>query len=685
MNFLTHFLCRNLKSGILFLLIGFALIGNSKITAQETTHSISFFEDPGNVYSPEKLDLKKFKKSANNSLNFGFYQGTIWVLISSDSPSKEEIIEFKNSNLDILTFFSIDSNQFKYDLQMGDYFPFDARPLKNRFFKYPNKGNDSILVKIENFGDQLFIPIVIQDNEQINEQSYDEQIIFGSYYGLCLFAFLLNLFLYLRIREAANLFYAMYLIGIVLLQLALDGHGFQFLWSDSVFIAQHAPPFFASFSVLFLLLFTQYFLSTKVIVPRIHFIFNIIRIVLIVNCILSLLPSYYAFSILLINIATLLLNISILPLAIVAIRKQFRPARYFLAAFTLLILCVFTFILRNFGIIPSSFFADYSLQIGSTAEIVLLSYAIVDKFNSYKEDALNSLKKINKIQAEQNMELEKEVALRMERITEQRDQIELKNKEIIDSINYAKRIQDALIPTRKEVTAVLPESFIIWKPKDIVSGDFYWVSQVVTTKKDEENSKLVLCVVGDCTGHGVPGAILSVLGLKILNLSLKNPLVNTTSDAMNYLNDEFARTFSIGKENALSDGMDIGFCAIDFDQLNLYFSGAKNGIYIIRNNELIEIKGDRFSIGSTDNSLSFEQHIFKLIHNDLIVLYSDGYADQFGGPRNKKLKYQTLKDLLVAHSAGPIEELESELNSAFMQWKGNTEQTDDVCLLGFRV
>lgn len=683
--FPTFFYCQYLKTTLLGILIGFNLLNSFSIFSQNKTHTISYLEDPDKKLSAEQLDLKQFHPSENKSLNFGFYRGSIWILITTKEYSEDAIIEFKNSNLDNLTFFTIDSNSYKLDLQMGDYFPFNDRPLKHRFFQYPMQGKDSIIVKIENFGDQLFIPIEIKDGEKAKERRYHEQIIFGAYYGLCLFAFLLNLFLYLRIKERANLFYALYLIGIVALQLALDGHGFQYLWSDSVFIAQHAPPFFASFSVLSLLLFTQYFLGLKNLLPTTHHVFNGVAVLLVINCVLSLLPNFYALSILFINVATLSLNFAILPLAFVAIRKNFKPARFFLAAFILLILCVFTFVMRNFGFIPSSFFADYSLQIGSTAEIVLLSYAIVDKFNSYKEEALKGLKEINKIQAEQNIKLEKEVAYRTERITEQKNQIEQKNNEIIDSINYAKRIQHALIPSKQEVTDLLPQSFVIWHPKDIVSGDFYWVSKVVTTKKEEPNSKMVLCCVGDCTGHGVPGAILSVLGLKILNLSLKNPEVNTTSQALSYLHDEFNRTFTNSKENMLSDGMDIGFCAIDFEQLELYFSGAKNGVYIIRDNKLIEIKGDRYTIGSNNESIIFQQHSIKLMKNDLVVLYSDGYADQFGGPRNKKFKYQTLKDLLVTYSEGSILELESKLNDAFMEWKGEFEQTDDVCLLGFKI
>jgi len=167
-------------------------------------------------------------------------------------------------------------------------------------------------------------------------------------------------------------------------------------------------------------------------------------------------------------------------------------------------------------------------------------------------------------------------------------EFEEKNKEITDSINYAKRIQDAIMPPKSAFKKILPNAFVLFKPKDIVSGDFYWASDVTTNG----NEKLILFSVADCTGHGVPGAFMSIIGLKIFNQSIKQADVNSPSQALDYLNNEVFNTVNKHAEGneIIQDGMDVALCAINFNTLKLYFSGANNPVYIIRNKELHEIK-----------------------------------------------------------------------------------------------
>jgi serine phosphatase RsbU (regulator of sigma subunit) len=263
-----------------------------------------------------------------------------------------------------------------------------------------------------------------------------------------------------------------------------------------------------------------------------------------------------------------------------------------------------------------------------------------------------------------------------------------KNTEIVDSINYAKRIQDALIPPIEVFKKILPNSFVLFKPKDIVSGDFYWISELDTTRKDGvENEKLVVFSVADCTGHGVPGAFMSLIGLKILNQSVKRKGVNSPSEALDYLNSEVYKTINkhSDSESIIRDGMDVALCAINFSSLMLTFSGAKNPVYIVRNKELHEIKGDKQPIGSEESQVPFVNHQYQLETGDVVYIFSDGFADQFGGPKGKKLKYRPFKDMLIENSDKPMEEQRLKLDELFENWKGNLEQLDDVCVIGVRV
>jgi sigma-B regulation protein RsbU (phosphoserine phosphatase) len=273
-------------------------------------------------------------------------------------------------------------------------------------------------------------------------------------------------------------------------------------------------------------------------------------------------------------------------------------------------------------------------------------------------------------------------------LEESKQELQEKNKEVVDSINYAKRIQSALIPPKEVFKNILPNSFVLFKPKDIVSGDFYWISELNTTKKEDvDNERLVVFSVADCTGHGVPGAFMSLIGLKILNQSVKELDVNSPAQALNYLNKEVYKTINkhSDSQSFIRDGMDVAVVSINFSTLMLCFSGAKNPVYIVRDKELHEIKGDKQPIGYSENHASFIDHQFQLEKGDMIYIFSDGFADQFGGPKGKKLKYKPFKNKLIENSEKSIEFQELELNKLFENWMGKLEQLDDVCVIGVKV
>jgi len=670
---------QNILTGLIFFTISFCSYAADDF-------QISYLLDKKSDIKLSEIGKYNFTVNKSKSPNFGFYKGTVWLKIVTNQFDKNAILEIKNSNIDHISLFTFQKNNYHLIEESGDLFPFHHRKIEHRFFHFKVNSADTILLKINNNGKQLFIPISILSSDKYATRDYNEQFIFGIYYGLCLFALILNLFIYSRIRELSTLLYLFYLAGLIFLQLALDGHGYEYFWSESSYIANHAPGLAASISVYFLALFTQSFLKTKEFLPKSHRALTFISYIILVNLLLSIIPATNHLAILAINIITLLFNLFILPIAFVIFRKKFRPARYFLLAFVILIFSSIVFILRNFGVLPSSFITDYSLQIGSIFEVTLLTFAIVDRFKSFKTEALLRLEELNKLQAEQNERLEAEVKERTREINAQKLLIETKNKETLDSINYAKRIQTALIPSEESFNSHFNDAFALWEPKDIVSGDFYWASKVTTTIADSENKGLTVFCVGDCTGHGVPGAIISVIGLKLLNLTVSNSSINSTSEALDFLHEQFKKTFqSELNDTVIRDGMDVSICAIDKTDNKLYFSGARNGIYIVRKNELIELKGDKQSVGSDSQFPNYTQHVFDLQKNDAVYLYSDGFADQFGGEKGKKFMYKPLKDLILANSLLPMSEQKAILHTVFMDWKGSLEQTDDVCIVGIRV
>jgi serine phosphatase RsbU (regulator of sigma subunit) len=279
--------------------------------------------------------------------------------------------------------------------------------------------------------------------------------------------------------------------------------------------------------------------------------------------------------------------------------------------------------------------------------------------------------------------LKKIIAQRTKEIEEQKHILEEKQKEIIDSISYAERLQLAILPSKKVITEALPNSFVLYKPKDIIAGDFFWMERFGNT---------VLFAVCDCTGHGVPGAMVSVVGANSLNRCVKEFNLRQPALILDKLTELVEETFS-HSDNEVRDGMDVSLCSINLDTLEMEWAGANNPLWILKNNfdqkngqtELAELKADKQPIGKYENRKPFTNHKLKIEKGDIIYLFSDGYADQFGGDKGKKFKYSNLKELLLKHAYSTMAEQHDIFAQAFESWRGEIEQTDDVCLWAVKI
>jgi len=248
-----------------------------------------------------------------------------------------------------------------------------------------------------------------------------------------------------------------------------------------------------------------------------------------------------------------------------------------------------------------------------------------------------------------------------------------KNQEIMDSINYAKRIQSAILPPNKVVKEYLKESFILYKPKDIVAGDFYWLEHV---------DGKVLFAAADCTGHGVPGAMVSVVCNNGLNRSVREHGLSDPGEILDKTREIVIQEFEKSEEE-VKDGMDIALCSLEGSTLK--FAGAHNPLWIVRNGEVLETKADKQPIGKFDKQTAYTTHTFELQKGDTFYVFSDGYVDQFGGAKGKKFKSKAFKELLLSIQDQSMELQRDVINDAFENWRGSLEQIDDVCVIGVRV
>jgi len=273
-----------------------------------------------------------------------------------------------------------------------------------------------------------------------------------------------------------------------------------------------------------------------------------------------------------------------------------------------------------------------------------------------------------------------EIVIQRNTAISQRDEITLQKKEIMDSILYARRIQTAVLPPSKFISQILPDHFFIYnKPRDIVSGDYYWMAQ-------KDNKTII--AAADCTGHGVPGAFMSLLGVSFLKEIINKIDEIKANIILDMLRESVINALNqAGGENEgqTKDGMDMALCVLNFNISELQFAGANNPLYLIRNGELIETKADKMPIGVYDLKQPFSNNLVKLEKNDSFYLFSDGYADQFGGPKGKKFMYKKLKEMLLSIQDKTMQEQFGIIDKTIEEWRGDLFQVDDQLIIGVKI
>jgi serine phosphatase RsbU (regulator of sigma subunit) len=271
------------------------------------------------------------------------------------------------------------------------------------------------------------------------------------------------------------------------------------------------------------------------------------------------------------------------------------------------------------------------------------------------------------------------VADRTHEVVEQRQIIEEKHKEMIDSINYAEHIQRSFLPSNNMLKDIFKDHFVFFQPKDVVSGDFYWASKL--------SNDSFMFLTADSTGHGVPGALLSILNISCIEKAIEIAKLTDPSDILNHTRDSIIQLLrKDGSVEGGKDGMDCSLISFDFKKNQLTYSAANNPVWIVRKNEIIEFKPDNMPVGKHINdTVLFTQHTVDLFEGDMVYTITDGFADQFGGTKGKKFMKKKLKELIIMISPNTMQEQKEELKTIFNNWKADLEQVDDVTIIGIKI
>jgi serine phosphatase RsbU (regulator of sigma subunit) len=337
--------------------------------------------------------------------------------------------------------------------------------------------------------------------------------------------------------------------------------------------------------------------------------------------------------------------------------------------------------LNNYDWVNTLFIAF--LIVGVLSIPISMSLYLARQFSTINKTIIAQEAEKKKILEGQKEELERQVEERTAEVVHQKKIIEEKNKDITDSINYAKRIQEAILPAKEIKYRIFPDSFVFFQPRDIVSGDFYWFS--------EKNGKKIIAAA-DCTGHGVPGAFMSMIGNAFLNEIVNEKGINKPSAVLDQLKINIitslnqSATAETEGNKKVNDGMDIALCALDEQNGLLEFAGANNPLWLVRNGACIEFKADKQPVGlHSAESKPFTLHSIPVQKGDTFYVFTDGFADQFGGSKGKKFKYKQMQELILSMQDKKMSEQEKILEQTINNWKGFMEQVDDILVIGVRI
>jgi len=690
----------------------------------EIPASIQYLIDTTN-----NLDFNQVKDLSNPNwnhvnhkqfLNLGYTKEVVWLQLNVQNVTTDFnnwILHLKYTLLDSIHVYLPQHSGGWKEILTGRGLPFHTRGnIKSADFAFaldlPTSEPQKIFVRIHTKG-PLNAPFLFKQQTAFQQDMMNSHIYYGIYFGALVVMILYNLFIFLALRNVNYLFYILSILCTVGIFMTVAGYSFKYLFPESVWLNLYFTRIFMGFVVLATGMFALNFLEVKKYIKWGDYLLKGVMIAAMIATVLvvtDIVPSAT-------NSVVSLHSISLLLVGIVVWRKGNASARFYVFAWVFYLLGGSLITLRNAGILPLNTLTTHGAEVGSLLEVILLSLALSDRYRSIKKEKEALQEKNLRIQQKHNEELEKKVEERTKElsitndslnlinetlnttlatvkaqkeqisaqhqdITKQAKQLEEAFSNIRSSINYARRIQEAKLPQLNQIKSAFPQSFVFFRPRDHVSGDFYWFADI--------GEKKIIAAV-DCTGHGVPGAFMSMIGSELLNEVVNQRKISQPDEILRHLHLGIRRTLR-QRETANRDGMDIAICVWDQNKNALQFAGAKSPMLLINDHELQVVKGNRMPIGGLQREVErcFTVHEFNIESPSTIYIYSDGFQDQFGGEKGKKFLSKKFKQLLYENHELPMEDQQQLLAHTFEKWIGDDTQTpetqiDDVLVIGFRI
>ncbi|WP_299465891.1 7TM diverse intracellular signaling domain-containing protein [uncultured Microscilla sp.] len=704
-----------------------------------TNQTLHFFEDEGGMLSLGQVHKKKFKPVTRKGNNFGLTASTYWFrfkLKNQDLKQTDWLLELAHPLLDTVDIHYQKNGQWT-SIRLGDKLPFAQRLVKLRHFVIPIQFIDTttrtFYMRIHTTS-TLQVPLMVYQPLAFLEYQNTEQLTFGLYYGVLLVMALYNLFIYFSLRVRTYLLYAAFILLGTLFSSAINGHAFQYLWGNMPIVGNYSLNFVGALFHLFFLLYAISFLEIKKYLPRWrNVLYGLIggTVILAITSLVSIPLSIRFLTILgVVNMPLVIL------LSIKCYRKGLIAARFFILAWVVFIVGVVLFNLQLSGVLPTNVFTRRLGEMGGIIAVVLLSLALADRYRLLKQEKEVAQGKMLEMQKDVNDKLEQKVRERTQQLQAKSDEVMTQNEELHqqkeeiiaqnefiaetnlelkrqgkqtrESIQAANVIQQAILPRDERLNELfIADYFVLYQPKDIVSGDFYWVSKVntalqldnlslpeegiqLTTKRltVSRNETIFLAVV-DCTGHGVPGAFMSMIGNSLLNEIVNEARILSPAKILTRLHEKVQQELKQNQDSRLNHGMDVCLCKLEQmpeKNVKLTFTGAKRPLYYIKEGKFGELKGDRMSIGGWSKKAreSFTEQTLELQGGDILYLTTDGYADN-PNPQRKSFGTSRLKKLLADQAGIAIKQQHESLINALVNYQGDADQRDDITIVGVEI
>ncbi|TAE74939.1 MAG: hypothetical protein EAZ85_03615 [Bacteroidetes bacterium] len=676
-------------------------------------NNIAYIEDKESIYSIQQMDslfkiipLKTLQKpNANFYQTYSSYWFRFEVKIEQVNPKIDWLLKIDYALLDYIDFYYQDTNKVWQVKQQGDAYPFIEKEIIDKafLFKIPFSDTNTHIFYVKIKTNSVFqAPFSFERSDEYFKNVLGEEVFLAILYGVFFTLFLYNLFLFFVLRDKLYILYIFFIASCSFLFSGLIGHNAQYLFFNSPFLTEitiipASCLYFYSF-----ILFTQYYLDLKRNLKIAYYILEFFKYISLLDMAFYIVTQETALANRILHIFMLSGVLVLTFIGFYAWYKKLPHSFYFAISFIFPILATIIYILKLANILPHIYITTHFTRIALALQGLVFSFALANKYKKIKNQLINTQKSQNeqletKVR-ERTQEIEglnqelltqnEELQQSQEEILAQREFIQLKNKElesqntkINSSINAASLIQKAILPHQSKKEQLLKQYFEINLPKDIVSGDFYWINEI--------NNHLYIAVI-DCTGHGVSGALMTVIAHSLLEKIVKIWNIHQPSKILDTLHQEVKNILRQDETNN-SNGMDLSLIKIEkkaYNQYKIVFAGAKNGIYYKspQHNNIQYLAGTRKGIGGFQNeNVNFEEQTLFLTTDSLIYLTTDGFIDQNNQQRKKIGTKKYIEFLTICSEEKNMEkQKEFLLQKLYAQLK-NTSQRDDICMFGIKL